>query len=200
MTHFVITYKVNGIAIPKFWENLKKEVIHITHSESSTVTKEKLKPKCRKPNVEDGADVWKLIKKTKDLDLNSSYSYLMWCSYFRDTSVVLEMNDQVVGFISAFIKQSSPSTLFVWQVVVDQTKRGQGLASQMLHHLLKRDRCKDIEYIEATVSPSNIPSQRLFQSLAEELNTNINISMFLTSDDFPEEGHEAEFIHQIGPF
>lgn len=164
------------------------------------MVKKSVKEKFRKPNINDGAEVWKLIKRTEVLDLNSSYSYLMWCSYFSDTSVVLEIDDRVVGFVSAFIKQSSPDTLFVWQIVVDETERGKGLASKMLHHLLKRESCKGIKYIEATVSPSNTQSIRLFEGLARKLNTHIKVTEFLKSADFPEDGHEEELKHQIGPF
>lgn len=156
--------------------------------------------KLRKPNLDDGAKVWNLIKKTEVLDLNSSYSYFIWCSFFSDTSVVYEVGDEIVGFVSAFINPLSSDLLFVWQVAVDEDEQGQGLASKMLHHLLDRESCKDVQYIAATVSPSNIPSQRLFQRLARELNTDIKVSEFLKTSDFPETGHEDELTYQIGPF
>jgi len=175
-------------------------VINITQVAGATIINKDLVQKFRKPNLDDGAEVWKLIKRTAVLDLNSSYSYLMWCKYFSDTSVIIEVNDDVVGFVSAFIKPSSPNTLFVWQVVVDKVMRGKGLASKMIHHLLARESCEDIKYIEATVSPSNIPSRKLFHGLAKELRTDIKVSKCFVSKDFPEKGHEDELTHQIGPF
>ncbi|MUV37793.1 Diaminobutyrate acetyltransferase [Lentibacillus sp. JNUCC-1] len=154
----------------------------------------------REPTLDDGAGVWTLIKETGVLDLNSSYSYLMWCSVFSDTSVVVEADGQIVGFISGFIKPASPDKLFIWQVAVDGEQRGKGLASKMLHHILERDICENVRYVEATVSPSNTPSRKLFNGLARSLDTNIEVSDCFTAEDFPEEGHEDELMHLIGPF
>ncbi|WP_164671181.1 diaminobutyrate acetyltransferase [Virgibacillus doumboii] len=156
--------------------------------------------KFREPALDDGADVWKLIKETGVLDLNSSYSYLMWCTIFSDTSVVIEADDEIVGFISGFIKPASPDKLFIWQVAVADDQRGKGLASKMLHHILERDICENVQYVEATVSPSNIPSRKLFSGLARSLDTKIEVFDCFTAKDFPEQGHEDELTHQIGPF
>jgi L-2,4-diaminobutyric acid acetyltransferase len=154
----------------------------------------------RKPTKEDGAAVWQLIKDMKVLDLNSSYSYLMWCEIFSDTSIVAEREGNTVGFISGFINPNSPDTLFIWQVAVNASERGRGLATKMLRQLLNRTP-EDVEYVEATVSPSNIPSQSLFKGLAKKLDTNCDISDYFTSEDFPEEGeeHEDELLFKIGP-
>src|SRR5699024_11664859 len=89
---------------------------------------------CRQPTLEDGAQVWELVKSTGVLDLNSSYQYLMWCNYFSDTSVVVEQNDKIVGFISGFTNPKQTNTLFVWQVAVHESQRGKGLATKMLHY------------------------------------------------------------------
>jgi L-2,4-diaminobutyric acid acetyltransferase len=63
----------------------------------------------RKPTKEDGAAVWELIKHTGVLDLNSSYSYLMWCDIFSGTSVVAQREGETVGFISGFINPDKPN-------------------------------------------------------------------------------------------
>lgn len=124
----------------------------------------------------------------------------MWCNYFSDTSVIIEIDNEVVGFVSGFIKPTSPEVLFVWQVAVAESQRGKGFASKMLHHILEREVCEDIRYVEATVSPSNTPSQKLFRGLARKLETKIHVSECFNSNDFPEKGHEDELTHQIGPF
>lgn len=154
----------------------------------------------REPNSDDGAEVWKLIKSTGVLDLNSSYSYLMWCNYFSDTSMIVEEDNKIVGFVSGFVKPTSPDRLFVWQVAVAESQRGKGLASKMLESLLEREACEGIHYVEATISPSNIPSSKLFHRLARKLETEIEVSECFVAEDFPEQGHEDELTHQIGPF
>lgn len=155
----------------------------------------------RKPTKEDGAAVWQLIKNMQVLDLNSSYSYLMWCEIFSDTSIVAERDGQLVGFISGFIHPNSTEILFIWQVAVNTSERGKGLATKMLRELLTRRETNDVQFVEATVSPSNKPSQSLFKGLAKKLDTNCDISDYFFSHDFPDEDeeHEDELLFKIGP-
>lgn len=40
------------------------------------------------PRIEDGAAIWRIARDSGSLDLNSSYSYLLWCRDFADTTVV----------------------------------------------------------------------------------------------------------------
>src|SRR5699024_8768919 len=189
---------VDQIDVEKIFSILT-EVIYISSATSATIQKDAVE-KYREPNLDDGADIWNLIKDTKVLDLNSSYSYLMWCSYFSETSIVIELKGKVVGFVSGFIKPTDKNRLFIWQVAVDESERGKGYASKMLNALLERENCADVKYLETTISPSNMASQKLFHGLARDLDTKIHVNELFTATDFPEEGHEDELIHQIGPF
>lgn len=159
----------------------------------------------RKPNKEDGAGVWELIKHTGNLDLNSSYSYLMWCEVFSETSIVAFEEQpyfvKPVAFISGFIHPDQPETLFIWQVAVHESQRGQGLATRMLYKLLERKSSKNIRYIETTVSPSNTASNNLFLGIARRFHTNYKVSKYFEPEYFPkDETHEAEWLYRIGPF
>lgn len=160
---------------------------------------------CEKPAASDGAEVWGLIKDTGVLDLNSAYSYIMLCDNFAETCVVARDVNQsnmqnVVGFVSAYIPPDRPDTLFVWQIAVQSSVRGYGLGTKMLMELLSREYCRNIRYIEATISPSNVPSRRLFTRLAERLSTEIRSSDGYPRDWFPEGDHEEELLYRIGPF
>lgn len=163
------------------------------------MTKTRTNFQFKKPAKENGAAVWELVKDTGVLDLNSSYSYIMWCEIFSKTSVVAEMEGETVGFISGFTHPERPDTLFIWQVAVDEAARGQGLATKMLFHLLQREHPQDIQYIEATVSPSNTPSNHLFWGLSRKLDCNCMISDYILSENFPEQNHEDELLFRIGP-
>ncbi len=154
----------------------------------------------RTPTEEDGQEIWQMIKKTGVLDLNSSYSYLMWAKFFDETSVIAESDGQAVGFISGFIQPKKPDTIFIWQVAVDESARGKGLASRMLQDILHKVSCRNIRYLEATISPSNKASQALFKKLARDLKTSCEITGCFTEDQFPGEGHESESLFRIGPF
>lgn len=154
----------------------------------------------RKPTKTDGANIRELIKSVRTLDLNSAYSYLMLCEFFPDTCVVAEEDQQIIGFVSAFCPPSSRNTIFVWQVAVHESYRGKGLGRKLLQELLKRKYCENIHNLEATISPSNLPSQSLFKGLAKHLNCSCNITECFSEDLFPEPGHEAEQMYRIGPF
>src|SRR5699024_6175535 len=153
----------------------------------------------KEPTLNDGAHVWQLVKDTKVLDLNSSYSYLLWCDYFSETSIVAKVDEEVVGFVSGFVKPNSPNTLFIWQVAVAESQRGKGIASRMIKQLLSRDVCKNISFIETTITPSNGASQHLFKSIARDLSAPLEIFECFSANQFPEKGHEDEQLHQIGP-
>ena len=170
----------------------KKRSVAVVEREQDTILRE--------PTEEDGQAIWLLIKETGVLDLNSSYSYLMWSKFFGETSVVVESNGQIVGFISGFIQPNDQNTLFIWQVAVDTSQRGKGLASRMLQAILHRDTCRNIRCLEATVSPSNKASQALFRKLSRDLKAKCHVSEFFTEDQFPGKGHEEELLFKIGPF
>lgn len=151
------------------------------------------------PIVEQGQDIWQLIKNTKNLDLNSAYSYLMLCKYFADTCVVAQSEEKVVGFISAFHPPNQPDVLFVWQVAVDSSFRRYGLGLNMLKHLLTRTSCLKVRYLEMTVNPSNKAAYSLYYKLADELNTSCEETICFPSWLFPGAQHEDEVMLRIGP-
>ncbi|MFB4212763.1 diaminobutyrate acetyltransferase [Shouchella sp. JSM 1781072] len=152
----------------------------------------------QKPTVEDGAAMWELAE-TSTLDSNSVYKYIMMCEYFDETCIVAREGDEVVGFITAFIPPKQPDTLFIWQVGVAESQRGKGLALDLLERLIERDVCRDVRYVEATVTPSNKASQSLFKKLARSQGTACNISDCFGEELFPGDNHEEEKTFRIGP-
>jgi L-2,4-diaminobutyric acid acetyltransferase len=155
----------------------------------------------RQPEKADGAAIYELVEETGVLDVNSAYSYLMLGEYFADTCVVAERGGRIVGFVSGFIPPERPDTIFVWQVGVAATEKGKGLAKRLIRQLLKREACADVHYLESTVTPSNVPSTRLFRSIARELHTSCVIDSGFPESLFPGKGeHESERLFRIGPF
>lgn len=143
--------------------------------------------------------MWQFIADHGGLELNTAYAYLVLADDFTDTCVVAEEDDQVVGFVLGYRPPTRPDTLFVWQVGVAPSHRGQGLARRLIIDLLERH-APDVRFLESTVTPSNTASRRLFRSIAEHRGTTCDVSAYLTEDLFPEEGHEAEDKFRIGPF
>ncbi|MDG5789703.1 diaminobutyrate acetyltransferase [Evansella sp. AB-P1] len=151
------------------------------------------------PTKEDGSAMWELVNEST-LDLNSPYKYIMMCEYFAETCVVAKEKEKVVGFITAFIPPEKKDVIFIWQVGVHSSQRGKGIASKMLNELLTRNSCSDIKYLEATITPSNVASQSLFQRLARDLSTECEVSECFSEELFPGEGHEEELTYRVGPF
>ena len=68
------------------------------------------------PRVDDGAAFWRIARDSRVLDLNSSYSYLLWCRDFAATSVVArDGNGDPVGFITGYVRPQQEQTLLIWQ-------------------------------------------------------------------------------------
>ncbi len=150
----------------------------------------------RSPTLSDGAAMWRLTRDTGVLDLNSSYQYLLWCRDFSTTSVVaVNADEEVLGFITAFLRPEDTSTLMVWQVGVDDAARGQGLAGRMLDYLVTTT---GAQTLETTVTDDNAASNRLFASLAQRHAAAHDITPLFTPELYPD-GHDTEYLHRIGP-
>ncbi|CRK54037.1 L-2,4-diaminobutyric acid acetyltransferase [Rhodococcus sp. RD6.2] len=152
---------------------------------------------CRRPTVDDGTRIWEIARDSRVLDLNSSYSYLLWCRDFHDCSVVAELDGRVVGFVTGYVRRDDPSTLFVWQVAVDESARGHGVAAAMLNELLDHLSHQGITRLETTISPDNGASIAMFTSLARHRYTTITKRELFTPSHFPD-AHESEELYIIG--
>jgi len=156
-------------------------------------------PVLEKPAVAHGAEIHDLVSRCRPLDLNSRYAYLLLCAHFRDTCVRAESRGETVGFVSAYNPPGREDVIFVWQVAVAASMRGQGLAKAMLRELLGRDRTGKWRFLETTVSPSNTASLRLFHSLAHDLGAPVTESTLFCAAEFGAEEHEKEDLIRIGP-
>ncbi|GAU68438.1 probable L-2,4-diaminobutyric acid acetyltransferase [Streptomyces sp. NBRC 110611] len=154
------------------------------------------------PRVADGAAIWRIARDSKALDLNSSYSYLLWCRDFAATSVVARDGEgEPAAFLTGYVRPERPETLVVWQIAVDDAHRGKGLAAALLDELTLRALDKlDIRFVETTITPGNAASNRLFASFAERHSVPVRREVLFDAGLFPEQGHEPEVLHLIGPF
>lgn len=154
----------------------------------------------RVPVAEDGIALHRLIAQCPPLDPNSVYCNLLHCSHFASTSVAAEADGELVGFVSGYRVPERDDTLFIWQVAVAEQARGQKLASKMLSHLLKRDICQQLRYVETTITADNRASWALFEHLARELNTELNHSIVFDRDKHFAGEHDSESLLRLGPF
>lgn len=167
------------------------------------------------PRVEDGAAIWRIARDSEVLDLNSSYSYLLWCRDFAATSVVArdtasgadEASDGTpgtagapIGFVTGYVRPERPEALVVWQVAVDRAHRGKGLAGTLLDALTRRvTEEQGITSVETTVTPDNTASDRLFHAYSERHGATLEREVLFDGNLFPEGGHQPEVLYRIGP-
>ena len=154
----------------------------------------------RQPTAEDGYPLNKLVENSPPLDPNSVYCNLLQCTHFADTSVAVEEDVQLVGFISAYIPPAKPDTVFVWQVVVDKSQRGRGLAKRMMQEIVRRPACENVRYLETTITPDNEASWGMFRSFAYERRMPTEEFILFDSRIHFAGEHNDEHLLRIGPF
>ncbi|MFH9616742.1 diaminobutyrate acetyltransferase [Streptomyces pratensis] len=152
------------------------------------------------PTVEDGASAWRIARDSRVLDANSSYSYLLWCRDFAATSVVArDEQGTAIAFATGYIRPELPGTLVIWQIAVDEGRRGRGLAGAMLDHLTARLQSRGVlQCLETTIGAENEASHRLFLSFAERHGAPVERELLFPARLFPD-AHESEHLYRIGP-
>lgn len=159
----------------------------------------------RTPEPEDGPALHALVAHCPPLDPNSLYCNLLHCTHFADTSVAAVPSDAasndgpLLGFISAYIPPAQPDTLFVWQVAVAPTARGQGLGGRMLDTLLQRPICAAVRYVETTITPGNRASWGLFTSWAKRYRAPTQQHLHFERQRHFGGQHDDELLLRIGP-
>lgn len=153
----------------------------------------------RTTRPEDGATLWTIVRDTGVLDVNSCYAYILFCDQFRDTTLLAELDGRPVGFTTAFRSPLRSDTVFLWQVGVNESARGHGVAGRLLDALVRLPAAREARFLETTISPSNTASRRLFESFARRHDATVEESEGYGPSLFAGSGHEAEHHFRIGP-
>ncbi len=157
----------------------------------------------RHPTTADGAAIWRLARDSRVLDVNSPYAYLLWCRDFATTSIIA-VDDVPVGFATGYVRPDDPGTYLLWQIAVDTSARGRGIAGAMLDRVFAAVCAAHpaVTHLETTITADNLASRRLFTAFAERHDAPLATSALFTTDLFPDdsgEAHAAEDLHRIGP-
>lgn len=109
--------------------------------------------------------------------------------------------DVAAGAIIGFRPPARPDSLFVWQIAVSADHRGAGLGRRMLAWLMEANADRGVRYLEATVTPDNEPSQRMFRGFASAVGAGCEESLLFPARAFPGTGeqHAEEWLFRIGP-
>jgi L-2,4-diaminobutyric acid acetyltransferase len=152
----------------------------------------------RPPTVADGPALLRMAADSTILDVNSPYAYLLWCRDFAGTSVIAHLHQKPAGFLTGYRRPDEPTTVMMWQVAVETAHRDAGIASRMLDHLTQRLQPAGITHVEASTTPDNVASQRLFGAFARRWDAPLERRELFGTELFPD-GHAAELLLRIGP-
>jgi diaminobutyrate acetyltransferase len=147
------------------------------------------------PRRGDGLAMWGIAHAAGGLDVNSAYAYVLWVRDFSTTTSVVREAGEVVAYCIAYLRPDAPETLFIWQVAVAPTHRGLHLGRAMFDDLVART---GATAMEATVTPGNDASWRLFRGFAAACNASVTVGDLFVSGDFPA-GHDDEQLLRIEP-
>ena len=151
----------------------------------------------RRPSPDDAAEVWRLVRDSRALDLNSPYAYLLLCSHFRATCLLAEDRGRVEGAVLGYAPPEDPTAFFVWQIAVADRARGRGIARQLLVGALAAA-TPSPRWLEATVTPDNTASLALFRNVARALGARFQCGPHFPAELFPD-SHAEEHRIRIGP-
>lgn len=153
----------------------------------------------RSPRLADSREIWRLVCESEQLDRNSPYAYLLLCSDFAATSLVAEASGRVIAFVCGYRPPDRSDTVFVWQIGVAREARRCGTGAALLDGLLAQPGCRDVMFLEATVTPSNTASYALFSAFARRHQAALHEDCGFAGSLFPGRDHEDEIRLRIGP-
>jgi L-2,4-diaminobutyric acid acetyltransferase len=131
--------------------------------------------------------------------VNSPYAYLIMATHFRDTSVIVENEKGLAGFLIGYRLPARPDTAFVWQIGIAESMRGKGIGKKLLRHLVDR-LVGEVRFLEGTAPPSNQASRRLFRSFARERGVPFAVHPGFAPPLFEPPADEPEELMRVGPF
>lgn len=137
-------------------------------------------PLLRAPKSEDASRITDL---TEDLASGEAYATqgeLMNNSAFRDTSVVAELDGEIVGFVSAYRLPYDPQTLFVWHADVAEAAQDRGFTSLMLGHLIRQEACVGVTRVQTMITSMDERAWTLFRQFARWQRSHMKIQSFIT--------------------
>lgn len=169
----------------------------------------------RPPTLDDTAAVHALVR-VSGLDVNSPYAYMLGATHWQDTSITAHRlglassgsssappSSGLVGMVHGYlIPGRADPAYFVWQVATDARAHRCGYASDMIVFLLRKHAyTAGVRFLEATVTPDNIASQRLFRGLAAKLGCPVEVQgAFFPANAEVEPPTKEEDLYRVGPF
>ena len=139
----------------------------------------------------DGPLLHRLAIDVGGLDVNTVYFYELMASMFTSTCRIASDDEGPLGYVVGVRPPERPDSVFVWQVGVLARGRGRGVARALLDHFVDAAEPAPTA-LEATVTPSNQASRRLFASFAASRDSEVRWQPYLTAESLSGSSAEDE--------
>jgi len=154
-------------------------------------------PVLRAPEADDAGRIADLADGFASGEAYAPQGDLMSNAAFRDTSVVAELEGELVGGVTAYRLPYDPQTLFIWHADVAETARDQGLSSLMMGYLMRQEACVGVTRVQTAIAPMDERAWTLFRHFARWQRSHMEIQMFITQALTPFAQHETDHLVTI---
>lgn len=149
-------------------------------------------PTLRAPQGRDEADIAALTTGGPAKAIDLVHGSLVAKQFAPETSVVAELNGELVGWTLAYVLPFDSETLFIWTVEVSEAAVDTGLSSLMLGHLMRQDACSDVTRVQTSIPSDDKLAWSLFRRFASWQRSQLKIEPFVTQALFPKDRQRNE--------
>lgn len=149
-------------------------------------------PTLRAPKGQDEVGIIALSKGAGSEGMGEIHGSLVASRFSPETSVVAELNGELVGLALAYVLPFDSETLFIWTVEVSEAAADTGLSSLMLGHLMRQDACLNVTRVQTCIPSDDEDSWALFRRFAKWQRSKMKIEPFVTQALFPGNRHKNQ--------
>lgn len=152
-----------------------------------------------RPEACHAQEVKTLVDENEQLDSNSLYIYLIWCSFFSQNSAIAIKNNEVISFVTGFRKPDDPETYFLWQTAAKKRHGVANLGLNLILYAVEKEIENGIKAIEASVNKKNTPIVMLMKTLNKRVGGDLSTTSLFSSEQLSHEGmqHHEETLIRI---
>lgn len=145
--------------------------------------------KIRTAEYNDVAEIYNLITAHSGLDINSEYFYHHMLIEHRHNCAVIHDKKFIHGFCISYFHK--PNSLFIWQLMVGESVRGQGFGWKIVDYVIRIAKPK---YASATVT--NKKTKSLFCDVFSENEFKVRTEPYIIKNSFIDQSHSEEILVQ----
>jgi len=133
----------------------------------------------RKPEIKDAVVLRNLEINSSVLEVDSIHCFINFCKHSRDTSLILEESNRILGFIFGNLDSNESNTIFIHQIFIEPEYRRKGLATFMLFNLLSLIQTKKIDSLKTIIFKNDTQLDAFYKSFTKKLETKYSKTVLL---------------------